>query len=267
MNWFRWYVGTATDPKFLVVSRLAGQNVAAVVAVWAMLLERASDVTKSDATVTQCDAVKRGFVTGFDCEAADAVLGLEDGASEAILRALKQKGLLSGEKVTNWEKRQPKREDSSTERTRAYRERLREKQAVTQCDAVKRGVTLEENREEYIKLNTPLSPLEGGAVQGKPARVKVEYPSDFEAFWTSYPRKQGKDAALRAWKTKKRERRLPELPVLLAAIEAAKYTEQWQRDGGQYIPQPATWLNQGRWLDESEEMKEQQRMQERRRLE
>ena len=104
-------------------------------------------------------------------------------------------------------------------------------------------------------------------MQGKPARMKVEYPSDFEAFWTSYPRKQGKDAALRAWKTKKRERRLPELPVLLAAIEAAKYTEQWQRDGGQYIPQPATWINQGRWLDESEEMKEQQRMQERRRLE
>lgn len=118
-----------------------------------------------------------------------------------------------------------------------------------------------------IALNTPLSPLEGGAVQGKPARMKVEYPSDFEAFWTSYPRKQGKDAALRAWKTKKRERRLPELPVLLAAIEAAKYTEQWQRDGGQYIPQPATWINQGRWLDETEEMRERQRMQERRQLE
>ena len=25
---------------------------------------------------------------------------------------------------------------------------------------------------------------------------------------------------------------------------------QWQRDNGQYIPHPATWLNQGRWDDE-----------------
>ena len=80
MTWFRWYTGTATDPKFMVVARLSGQNVAAVVAVWAMLLERAADVTQCDATVTQCDAGKRGFVTGFDCEVADAVLGLEDGA-------------------------------------------------------------------------------------------------------------------------------------------------------------------------------------------
>lgn len=152
MNWFRWYTGTATDPKFLVVARSSGQNVAAVVAVWAMLLERASDgVTRGDASVTQCDATKRGFVTGFDCESADVLLGLEPGASAAILEALRKKGLLSGDEVTNWKKRQPKREDSSAERTRAYRERLKEKQcdaSVTQCDARR-----EEKRED---INNPL---------------------------------------------------------------------------------------------------------------
>lgn len=25
--------------------------------------------------------------------------------------------------------------------------------------------------------------------------------------------------------------------------------EQWRKDNGQYIPNPATWLNQGRWDD------------------
>ena len=171
MTWFRWYAGTATDPKFMVVARLAGQNVAAVVAVWAMLLERASDVTLCDATVTQCDAGKRGFVTGFDCEAADAVLGLEDGASEAIMRAMEKKGLLTGGKVTNWEKRQPKREDSSAERTRAYRERQREKKAVTQCDATKRDVTPEENRIDNINIPPTLSSLRSESVSptGDPA--------------------------------------------------------------------------------------------------
>ena len=147
MHWFRWYTGTATDPKFLVVARLSGQNVAAVVAVWAMLLERASD------GVTQCDASKRGYITGFDSESADTLLGLEDGATEQILGALRKKNLLDGDKVTSWEKRQPKREDSSAERTRAYRERLKEKSSVTQCDApVTHGDTRkEENREDSIK--------------------------------------------------------------------------------------------------------------------
>ena len=161
MNWFRWYTGTATDPKFMVVARLAGQNVAAVVAVWAMLLERAADVTHCDASVTQGDTSNRGFVTGFDCEAADVVLGLDDGASEAILSAMEKKGLLSGGKVTNWEKRQPKREDSSAERTRAYRERLREKKVVTHCDAsVTQGDSrVEESRVKNINIPPTLSSL------------------------------------------------------------------------------------------------------------
>ena len=176
MNWFRWYTGTATDPKFMVVARLAGQNVAAVVAVWAMLLERASDVSERDET--QCNAekryLKRGFVSGFDCEAADAVLGLEDGASEAIMRALEKKGLLTGERVTNWEKRQPKREDNSTERVRRFREK---KKAETQCNAGKREETLEESRVDNININTLttfecLSPKVGDApLPEKPKRA------------------------------------------------------------------------------------------------
>ncbi len=156
MNWFRWYTGTATDPKFMVVARLAGQNVAAVVAVWAMLLERASDVSERDET--QCNAekryMKRGFVSGFDCEAADAVLGLEDGASEAIMRAMEKKGLLTGERVTNWEKRQPKREDNSTERVRRFREK---KKSETQCNAEKREETLEESIVDNINIPPTLS--------------------------------------------------------------------------------------------------------------
>lgn len=170
MNWFRWYTGTATDPKFMVVARLAGQNVAAVVAVWAMLLERASDVSERDET--QCNAekryMKRGFVSGFDCEAADAVLGLEDGASEAIMRAMEKKGLLTGERVTNWEKRQPKREDNSTERVRRFREK---KKSETQCNAEKREETLEESIVDNINIPPTLSSLRSESVSptGDPA--------------------------------------------------------------------------------------------------
>ena len=133
------------------------------------------------------------------------------------------------------------------------------KSNTTICEGLRRGTKHtdndndNDNDNDSDKLNTPLSPLEGKLVQDKPARMKAEYPADFEEFWKLYPRKNGKDAALRAWKTKKREGRLPALSVLADAVAAAKRTDQWQRDGGQYIPHPATWLNQGRWMDEPEQ--------------
>lgn len=70
----------------------------------------------------------------------------------------------------------------------------------------------------------------------------------FDTFWEAYPKKIGKGAAKKAWaKIKPSETLLQEM---LKAIETARRTEQWQRDNGQYIPNPATWLNQERWDDE-----------------
>jgi hypothetical protein len=40
------------------------------------------------------------------------------------------------------------------------------------------------------------------------------------------------------------------LNVICAAVERWKKSEQWTHDGGQFIPHPATWLNQHRWEDE-----------------
>ena len=41
-----------------------------------------------------------------------------------------------------------------------------------------------------------------------------------------------------------------ELEISLSALENQKKSEQWTKDRGQFIPNPATWLNQQRWLDE-----------------
>jgi len=37
---------------------------------------------------------------------------------------------------------------------------------------------------------------------------------------------------------------------MIAAVSTAKASDQWQRENGRYIPNPLTWLNQGRWDDE-----------------
>lgn len=70
----------------------------------------------------------------------------------------------------------------------------------------------------------------------------------FELFWSAYPKKVGKQAALRAWKKAKANPGL--VDKMLVAIEQQRRSKQWTDKGGQYIPNPATWLNEGRWDDE-----------------
>jgi hypothetical protein len=69
----------------------------------------------------------------------------------------------------------------------------------------------------------------------------------FEEFWKAYPKKVGKDDARRAFDKRSPTRTL--VAAMLAAIVEARTTDQWKREKGQFIPNPATWLNQGRWKD------------------
>lgn len=73
----------------------------------------------------------------------------------------------------------------------------------------------------------------------------------FNEFWTAYPKKVGKKAAWAAWKKVKPDAEL--FDKIMTSISKAKATEQWQRENGRFIPNPTTWLNQGRWDDEYEE--------------
>ena len=68
--------------------------------------------------------------------------------------------------------------------------------------------------------------------------------NDFEFFWQAYPRKEGKKKAQDAF-----AKVTVSLEVLLAAIEIQKKTPQWEKDNGQFIPHPATWLDGKRWED------------------
>ena len=74
----------------------------------------------------------------------------------------------------------------------------------------------------------------------------------FKAFWEIYPKKIGKGKAWEEWNkiTVKKDENLV-LTMKKVVIMFMK-TEQWQKNKGQYIPNPATWLHQKRWDDEIE---------------
>ena len=72
------------------------------------------------------------------------------------------------------------------------------------------------------------------------------YTCDFERFWGAYPRKVAKKKAFKAWNGAKDK---PDVQAIIKAVETHKASEQWRKDGGQFIPHPATWLNAGQWED------------------
>lgn len=94
-----------------------------------------------------------------------------------------------------------------------------------------------ENRDKSKSKNTLAHPEVSGVV--------IEDP--FDTFWREYPRKVGKGDA-----RKKFAKALTKTSFdkIMAALERVKASAQWQKDGGQFVPHPATWLNQERWEDE-----------------
>jgi hypothetical protein len=92
-----------------------------------------------------------------------------------------------------------------------------------------------------IQNPNPESRIQNPNPESIPARDRAK---EFDVFWNEYPRKEGKKKARDAY-----DKVGAPLDVLLDALKQHKKSAQWTKDGGQFIPHPATWLNGKRWED------------------
>lgn len=69
----------------------------------------------------------------------------------------------------------------------------------------------------------------------------------FSCFWSIFPRRQGKQEALRNYLKLEPDTGLQEL--ILKAVHEQSTWDQWTKDEGRFIPLPSTWLHQRRWED------------------
>lgn len=96
-------------------------------------------------------------------------------------------------------------------------------------------------------VNHQEPPPPKGGVRGKKKASALKFDEDtsiaFGEFWAIWPHKVAKVEAEQAFL---KGRIFEKIEVVLAAVEAHKKTDQWQRG---IIPHPATWLNGKRWED------------------
>lgn len=263
MEWFRWYHGAASDPKWSIIARLSKQNIGTVVSIWIALLEHASQ------------AEPRGSVADFDHETIDALYGYADGTTVTTCNAMKRKGLFDDEMmIVSWAKRQPKREreDSSAERVRKHRETKKANDSgdnansnanvtPSNANATHETPRTEQNREEKNREEGELAlsqdararvdriPVNGDSKPMlPPGPAPSEYSSEFLQLAEQYPRKdEGLAAAWIAFKGAKAAHAYPGNPIVLPILVAWRVSPQWTDDGGRFVPSFSRWIRERRW--------------------
>lgn len=111
-------------------------------------------------------------------------------------------------------------------------------------------------QELEIELEQEKETTELTALPANAGEVLTFEEQAFNSFWSIYPKKVNKKGAFTSFKRIKHLKE--ELPLILAAVERFKASKDWQKEKGQYIPHPQTFINQERWKDQHEETREQQ---------
>ena len=103
-------------------------------------------------------------------------------------------------------------------------------------------------REGPSKSDGRVPPNRATNLEVKPRIEPVtDEPVGFASFWSTYPKKIAKPAALKAYRAAKVKD--PLLGIILINILDRIQSDDWTKENGKYIPNPATYLNQRRWED------------------
>ena len=151
-----------------------------------------------------------------------------------------------------------RKREQARNRTANHRERYKERYGNAQCNGYSNAnPPLSPSSPPFLPPSPlppvppisppPYNPPSPSSISPSRARKPSRTDAEFEAFWSAWPRKDGKQSARKAF-----DKVPSSVPVelLVSAIRRQECSDQWRHDSGRYIPLPATWLNQARWEDE-----------------
>lgn len=154
-DWLRLWHDMPTDPKWRVIARRSGKPLPCVIALYTLMLTTASA------------ADDRGSIASLTDEDAAAALDIDEEDVAAIRSAMAGR-VIDGDRLTGWERRQPKRErenDDSSQRVKRHRDAKANAVTgnVTPCNTMQRQETPREEKKREDKNKTPLTP-QGGSL-------------------------------------------------------------------------------------------------------
>jgi len=219
--WFRLYSEFASDHKMQMMSEAYQRR-------YVMLL---------------CLRCSNGDVTLQDEEVAFQLRISSDEWSQTKAVFVAKNLIDKHNRVLAWERRQFI-SDSSVERVRKHREKVKQERNVTVTPP-----DTEQNRtdaEEEVKTNMPVAAKAAPAsVTKKVAAVSDEY---FDRFWEAYDYKLSRHKALKAWQAIKPDAELAE-KIIAAALVYNK-----ANPGRAYYKHATTWLNGRNWEDNPDDL-------------
>lgn len=210
LPWFRMYVDFLNDPKMIA---LAFEDQRHFIGLLALKSDGALDMDIDDALLDRIVAQR---------------LWIDHGVIRDVKKRLVASGLIDASwQPLAWGKRQARSDADPTGAERQRRFRDSKKQ-----DALRNGDVTGTDKDKDTDTE---------------AEKRQSTPDGFDDFWKTYPKKVAKPAAIRAFRSAKVNGNLPEV---LAHVRYMATSEGWTKSGGQFVPNPSTYLNQRRWEDE-----------------
>ncbi len=134
-----------------------------------------------------------------------------------------------------------------------FKENFKEKIFVQNAQVqAKQDQVLVEQKLESDRLEKQKAEQEAKANLEAKAKAKAESESQllkkFELFWSAYPNKKSKKTAFE--KFKRIDFKKTSFESIMISLEKQKQSDDWTKNGGQYVPMPQTWIFNERWTDE-----------------
>ena len=108
---------------------------------------------------------------------------------------------------------------------------------------IQNGYTMDTQNKSKNKI------LDINNIYGQNEGQKEEWEKQFDQFYEKYPKKVKKQNVKKWFEKNKPSNEL--FSTMMNSLEQFRASNDWQKDGGQFIPYPSTWLNQKRWEDET----------------
>lgn len=157
--------------------------------------------------------------------------------------------------LSNWEKHQSldgmeKVREQARLRKQKERERKKTLQLGTSMSRDSHAIVTTSHATE-LELELELEQEKEKDIKKKPSRQRVDYSSDFEEFYSEYPRRKDKGKASKAYDAVRKKKVTHE--KLMNAVR--QYASEVQSDGTaeKFIKLPASWLNAESYLDYEEQ--------------